>query len=133
LREVKNILFYDGDCGLCNRSVAFVLKHEKEPELFFSALQSDFAKKELARYGYDFSQMGTFALIKEGKIYYKSDAALNLSSFVKAPYKWFSIFKIVPKFIRNAVYDLVARNRKKWFKKEYCVLPDKETLGRFLK
>jgi predicted DCC family thiol-disulfide oxidoreductase YuxK len=146
LREVKNtcpppshqsslnrqILFYDGDCALCNRSVQFTLKHEKNHELFFSALQSNFAKTELEKHGYDFSQMGTFALIIDSKVYYKSDAALNLSKFLKVPQSWFIVLKIVPKFIRDAVYDMVARNRKKWFKKEFCFLPDTEMKKRFL-
>ncbi len=132
MKEVKDILFYDGDCALCNRSVRFALKHEKNHELFFSPLQSNFAKTELGKYKYDFSQMGTFALISDGKVYYKSDAALSLSKFLKAPQSWFIVFKIVPGFIRNAVYDLVARNRKKWFKKEFCFLPDAETKKRFL-
>lgn len=132
MTEVRNILFYDGDCALCNRSVNFVLKHERNKELFFAPLQSELAKKELSKYNYDFSELGTFALIKNGQAYFKSDAALSLSSFVKAPFSWFVIFKIVPRFIRNAIYDMVARNRKKWFKKAYCVMPDPADKGRFL-
>jgi predicted DCC family thiol-disulfide oxidoreductase YuxK len=109
-----------------------MLDHEKNDELFFSSLQSEFARKELAAYNYDFSQMNTFALIKDDRAYFKSDAALNLSSFLKAPYSWLTIFKIVPRFIRNVIYDWVARNRKKWFKREYCCSTSPEQKKRFL-
>lgn len=132
MKEVKNVLFYDGDCAMCNHTVNFVLKHEKGKELFFSSLQSEFAKKELSKFNYDFTQMATFALIKEGEVHYKSAAALRVSLFLKMPYSWFIVFIIVPPFIRNAVYDFVATRRKTWFKKDFCVMPEPETRKRFL-
>ena len=109
-----------------------MLKHEKNKDLFFCSLQSNFPKGELAKLNYDFSQMGTFALITNNEIYYKSAAALNLYQFLKAPYSWGVVFKIVPPFLRNWVYDVIARNRKKWFKKEFCVIPKQEDKGRFI-
>ena len=132
MREVKNILFYDGDCALCNHSVQYVISHEKNNELFFSSLQSEFARKELAKYQYDITQLNTLVLIKDNKAYIKSSAALTLAKFFKAPYSWLYAFTIVPKFIRNGVYDVIARNRKRWFKKEYCFVPDTKMKSRFL-
>lgn len=132
MKEIKNILFYDGDCALCNRCVRYITAHEKNNGLFFSSLQSDYAKKELAKYHYDFSKLNTLVLIMDGNIYYKSDAALNLSRFLKAPYSWSLALKIFPRFLRNAVYDVIARNRKKWWKKEYCFLPAPAMKKRFV-
>jgi predicted DCC family thiol-disulfide oxidoreductase YuxK len=109
-----------------------VLAHEKNNTLFFSSLQSSFAKTELARHGYDFSTMNTLVLVYEGKILYKSDAALDLCKFLKAPYSWALALKIFPRFIRDSVYDLVSRNRKKWFKKEFCCVVNPEQKKRFL-
>ena len=130
--EIKNILFYDGDCALCNYCVQYVSKHEKSEELLFCSLQSDFAKKELAKYQYDFNQTNTMVLIKDNEVYFKSDAALTLHKFLKAPYNWLYAFILFPKFFRNWVYDIVARNRKKWFKKEFCFLPNEKLRKRFV-
>jgi len=132
LIEVKNILFYDGDCALCNHCVQYVIKHEKSEDLLFSSLQSDFAQKELAKYHYDFTQTNTMVLIKENKAYFKSDAALTLQKFLKAPYSWLFVFRIFPKFLRDGVYDIVSRNRKKWFRKEFCFVPDAKLRKRFV-
>src|ERR1035437_1713915 len=118
--QVKNILFYDGDCALCNHCVQYVIKHEKGEVLLFSSLQSDFAKKELTKYNYDFSLANTLVLVKDNKAYFKSNAALTLNKFLKAPYSWLYVFTIFPNFFRDWVYDIVSRNRKKWFKKQFC-------------
>ena len=130
--EVKNILFYDGDCALCNHCVQYVVKHERGEELLFSSLQSEFAKKELAKYQYDFSQTGTMVLIKNDKTYFKSSAALTLNKFLKVPYSWLYALIIFPKFFRDWIYDMVARNRKKWFRKEFCFVPDEKLRKRFI-
>jgi predicted DCC family thiol-disulfide oxidoreductase YuxK len=132
LIEVKNILFYDGDCALCNHCVQYVVKHEKGEELLFSSLQSDFAKQELAKHQYDFSQINTMVLIKDNDVYFKSSAALTLNKFLKAPYSWSYALIIFPKFFRDRIYDIVARNRKKWFRKEFCFVPDEKMKKRFL-
>jgi predicted DCC family thiol-disulfide oxidoreductase YuxK len=125
-------LFYDGDCALCNRCVRYVLRHEKEPELFFASLQSDFARQVLGKYNYDFGSLSTLVLVSNGQAFYKSDAALNLSRFLKAPYRWALALKLCPRILRDAVYDLVSRNRKKWFRREFCYVPDMYTRKRFL-
>jgi len=132
LKEVKNILFYDGDCALCNHCVQYIIEHERGEELLFSSLQSNFAKQQLAKYKYDFHRPSTMVLLKEDKAYFRSGAALTLQKFLKAPYNWLYVFILVPPFIRNGVYDIVARNRKKWFKKEYCFVPDEKLRKRFV-
>jgi len=130
---VKNILFYDGECALCNRCVQYIIKHEKGEELLFCSLQSDFAKQELEKYHYDFGLTNTLVLIKDNKAYFKSDAALILQKFLKEPYSWLYAFTIFPKFFRDWVYDIVSRNRKKWFKKQFCFMPDEKLKKRFIR
>ncbi len=132
MREVKDILFYDGDCALCNRCVRYVTSHEKNDELFFSSLQSEFARKELAKFNYNFSSPDTLVLVRDGKVYYRSTAAIDLCKYLKAPYSWGIALKIFPRFLRDWVYGIVARNRKKWWKKEYCFLPPPEMKKRFI-
>jgi predicted DCC family thiol-disulfide oxidoreductase YuxK len=134
LIKEKKILFYDGDCALCNYCVQYVITHEKEGnDLLFCSLQSDFAKRELTKYKYDFTQTNTLVLMEGDKVYYKSTAALNLNKLLKAPHSWYIALKIFPRFLRDWVYDIIARKRKKWFKKEFCFVPDDKLKGRFIK
>lgn len=125
-------MFYDGDCAMCNRSVKWVIKHEKNAELLFCSLQSNFAKEFLSRYNYDFTEASTMVFADGEKVYYKSSAALAVCKDLKAPYSWLYAFVIVPPFIRNWVYNFVARNRKRIFKSEYCFVPDEKLRKRFL-
>lgn len=128
----EHILFYDGECGVCNRFVQYVITHEKRPDLFFAPLQSEFARDQLAKFQYDFSQLSTLVLLSGGEPFYKSDAALKLSRFLKAPYSWAIALKLFPRFLRDAVYDFVARRRKRLGLQDFCFLPDAETRKRFL-
>jgi predicted DCC family thiol-disulfide oxidoreductase YuxK len=130
----KAILFYDGDCGLCNKSVQFVIDHEKinSQPILFCALQSYYAKQFLEKYNYNFSELSTLILCVDDVIYYKSTAALNLSKFLKRPYSWLIILKVFPKFIRDAVYNFIAKNRKRFMKKSFCYIPSAILKDRFL-
>jgi predicted DCC family thiol-disulfide oxidoreductase YuxK len=131
--EKESILFYDGDCAMCNHTVQFVVNHEKKGNnLLFAPLQSDFAKEKLLPYKYDFNNLSTMVLLMDGKAYYRSGAALTLAKFLKAPYRWMIVFIAVPRFIRDGVYHFIARNRHKWFRKEYCFLPDADLRKRFV-
>ena len=130
----KSILFYDGDCALCNKSVQFVINHEKESTnpILFCSLQSAYAKQILSKYHYNFNQLSTLVLLADDIVYYKSTAALNLSKFLKVPYKWLIIFKIIPKFIRDGVYNFIAKNRKRFIKTPFCYMPSPLLKNRFI-
>jgi predicted DCC family thiol-disulfide oxidoreductase YuxK len=130
----KIILFYDGDCALCNKSVQFVIDHEKKSShpILFCSLQSAYAKQILVKYNYNFNEMSTLVLLIDDDVFYKSEAALNLTKYFKTPYNWFIIFKIVPKFIRDSVYNYVAKNRKKLMKSSFCYVPSPLHKNRFL-
>ena len=125
------IIFYDGDCGLCNRSVAYVLKHEKEKTIFFASIQSDFTKQLFQTKGWEEPDLSTVYFLENGRLFKKSTAALKVSKFLKVPKSWMVTFFIVPKFIRDAVYDFIAKRRKK-IVKEYCVMPTPDDRVRFL-
>jgi predicted DCC family thiol-disulfide oxidoreductase YuxK len=116
--EHEAILFFDGTCGLCNSSVQFVLRHEKNTTLTFAALQSDFGQSKLAALQ---PLPDSLVLFKHGKFYVESDAALHLCSYMKWYLSWLQIFLLIPRFVRNAIYRWVARNRYTWFGTvEYC-------------
>lgn len=123
------IIFYDGVCGLCDRSVQFVLKRDKKRLFRYATLQSDFARATL---GSDIT-FDSFVLYENGKVSYRSSAALK--TFGKLGGAWYLLyaFMIVPPFIRNGVYDFIARNRYKWFGKyNSCKIPTPEQRALFL-
>jgi|ERR1700757_15709 len=130
----KTILFYDGDCALCNKSVQFVIDHEKETQhpILFCSLQSAFAKQALEKHNYNFNQLSTLVLLVNDNVIYKSTAALELSTFLKAPYKWLIVLKIFPRFIRDGVYNFIAKNRKRLIKQPFCYVPSPKLKGRFI-
>ena len=130
--QSKNILFYDGTCALCNRSVQFVLRHEKNTDLFFCALQSNYAQNALRNSVYNFSEMSTMVLLKNDKVYVKSGAALELCAFFKQPFSWLKLLAVFPERWRNGVYDWVSKNRKRFLKKDFCYIPGPENKNRFL-
>lgn len=128
----KTILFFDGNCGLCNRSVKFVLRKEKNSELLFSTLQSDFAKKILKEKSVT-ENLDTMVLLENGEIYLRSSAALRLTKYMKGLWPALLIFILVPPFIRNAVYNYIAKNRITWFGiADYCEIMTPELRKRFL-
>jgi predicted DCC family thiol-disulfide oxidoreductase YuxK len=129
----KTILLFDGYCNFCSNTVQFILKHEKNNALFFASLQSETGVELLNRYHIDPAKTDSLVLIENDRAYVKSSAALRVSKHLKGLYPALSAFMIVPPFIRNWVYDFIARNRYKWFgKSDSCMLPDASVKQRFL-
>ena len=129
----KPIIFFDGVCNLCNASVQFVLKHEKFAHYQFASLQSEFGQQFLESHQLDKSTFDSFVLFENETLYLKSDAALKVSKHLKFPFTILQIGFIFPSFIRNFVYDFVAKNRYKWFgKSEVCQMPTQKTKLRFI-
>lgn len=127
------ILLFDGYCNLCNGCVKFVLKHEKNNKVSFASLQSETGRTLLIKYQIDASTIDSLVLIENGKAFIKSSAALKLSKYLKGLYPLCMSFMIIPPFIRNWVYDYIAKHRYKWFgKSETCMIPDKNVANRFL-
>ena len=133
------IVLYDGVCGLCNRSVQFLLKHDKEARFRFASLQSDFAKKVLGRHGLDPKDLDTVHVVENydqpgERVLQRSDAILRagreLGGFWSATS---SVARIVPRPLRDLVYRFVATNRYSVFGKyDTCMLPDPNQRSRFL-
>ena len=118
----QRIVFFDGVCALCNRFVDFLITRDKKHKLFFAPLQGSTAKILLPEY--EFDHMSTFVYLRNGKKFYRSDAALLLFTDIRGLWKLLLVFWIVPRLFRDAVYNFVSRNRYKWFgRKESCRLP----------
>lgn len=129
----KSIILFDGVCNLCNSTVQFVLKHDKKERFLFASLQSDAAQEILLHFKQDISTLSSLKLIKNGKIYDKSTAALLIVKELNDLWSVLAIFLIIPKFLRDPLYNLIAKNRYKWFgKKEQCMVPHPSLKKRFL-
>lgn len=127
------IILFDGICNLCNRSVQFIIKHDKEKVYRFAAFQSKAGQKLLQQYNLPPKQYPSFLLIENNKAYTHSTAALKVAKNLSGLVKLAVVFNIIPAGIRNFVYNFVARNRYQWFgKKESCMIPTQELKARFL-
>jgi predicted DCC family thiol-disulfide oxidoreductase YuxK len=129
----RKIILFDGVCNLCNGSVIFILDREKQPMFKFASIQSE-AGKELLRYcglPSDFSQ--AVILIDNERIYFGSAAALKIGQYLKFPWSILSyIGLVVPRFMRDWVYNQIAQHRYQWFgKKDVCMIPTEELRTRF--
>ncbi|WP_343605115.1 DCC1-like thiol-disulfide oxidoreductase family protein [Fluviicola sp.] len=127
----KPIIFYDGDCGFCNRTVQFVLDHEKNHEVHFCALQSDFAKAFFRQQGIEEMDLSTFYFWDTNQLNNRSTAALKVMNYLRFPYQFGKIGWLVPRFLRDGVYAFIAKRRMR-LAGSFCALPTPEQRIRFL-
>ena len=133
MKTAKKILLFDGVCNLCNSSVTYVIKRDKKDLFRFAALQETAGQQLIEKYQIDTLKTDSIILIENGKAYTKSTAALRVARHLGGVYPLLYGFMIVPNFIRNWVYDFVARNRYKWYgKKDSCMIPTPELKSKFL-
>ena len=130
--QTQSVIFFDGLCNLCNGAVQFVIERDDNNKFHFASLQSEFAKTELVNFDIDINQMSSLILLENGKLYQRSTAALRVAKKLNALWSLLYVFIIVPPFIRNGVYNYIAKNRYKWFgKKESCWVPTAELKDKF--
>jgi predicted DCC family thiol-disulfide oxidoreductase YuxK len=131
--EKSGIVLFDGVCNFCNSSVNFIIQHDKKKRYKFAALQSDVGKNISEKFGIDQSKIDSIILVENGNVFVKSSAILRITKHLNYLYPLLFGFIIIPKFIRDGVYDFIARNRYKWFgKKEACMIPNPEIKSRFI-
>jgi len=130
----SSIILFDGVCNLCNGSVQFVLKHDVKKRFLFASLQSDAATNILLQLNQkSFKNYDSIILVENEKVFIKSTAALRIAKKLKGLVSLIYVFIIVPRPLRDLVYDYIAKNRYKWFgKKSKCMIPNKEIANRFL-
>ena len=128
-----SVLLFDGVCNLCNTSVKWVLLRDKKGEFKFAAIQSEAGQSLLKSFGLDNQPLESVILISGRQAYIKSDAAINVASKLGGIWTIALVFRLVPRPVRDAIYDWVAKNRYRWFgKQEQCLLPQPEWKDRFL-
>ena len=129
----KPILLFDGVCNLCNSTIQFVLKRDKKHYFKFASLQSNYGQLFLKKNKLPTSIYDTFILIEGNSYTIKSSAILKVFKQLSSLWPVLYIFIIIPKIIRDALYNIIAKNRYHIFgKKDSCMIPDKEIISRFM-
>jgi predicted DCC family thiol-disulfide oxidoreductase YuxK len=126
-------ILFDGVCNLCNGSIQFVIQRDRSGIFNFAALQSTVGRELLQEYGLPVNDLYSVILIKNGKAYQRSRAALEIARHLSGLWPLLYIFIIIPPFIRDSIYNWISRNRYRWFgKKDDCMIPTPELKSRFL-
>ena len=127
------IILFDGVCNFCNSAVNFTIKRDKQNKIRFAALQSEAGRQLVQQYGLPVDDMRSFLFVENGKLYNRSTAALKVCRHLSGLWPLCYGLIIVPAFIRNGIYDWIAKNRYKWFgERQECMIPTPEVRARFL-
>ena len=128
------IVLFDGVCNLCSRVVNFIIKRDNNNVFKFTALQSDTGIEIINKFGLEKDRIYTIILVDNEKCYQKSTAILNIVKNLRGLWKLFYGLILIPPFLRNPLYDFIAKNRYKWFgKQDRCMVPDAGIIRKFLK
>ena len=127
------VILFDGVCNFCNSTVNFVIKRDKKTTICFAPMQTVAGQALLKQYNLPADDMLSFVFIDKGKAYTRSTAALKVCRYLRRLWPLCYGFIIVPKFIRDGIYNWIARNRYKWFGvREQCMIPTPDLKARFL-
>ncbi|MBP9191819.1 MAG: thiol-disulfide oxidoreductase DCC family protein [Ignavibacteria bacterium] len=129
----EKIILFDGVCNLCNSSVNFIIDHDKNNVFKFASLQSDAGQEILKKQNLNTKDFDSIIFYDNGSIYTQSSAVLRIVKYFPGLWKYLYAFIIVPPFMRNFLYNIIAVNRYKWFgKKDSCRIPTPELKSKFL-
>ncbi|OIJ14060.1 thiol-disulfide oxidoreductase [Anaerobacillus arseniciselenatis] len=129
---LNNIVLFDGECNFCDRSVHFIIKRDKKALYKFASIQSSAGQNIIKKYGVP-TNVDSLVVVETERFYLKSTAALKICKNLDGVWKLFYSLLIVPRPLRDFIYEFIARNRYKWFgKKDKCMVPSAEIRKRFL-
>ena len=127
------IVIFDGVCNLCNWAVQFIIKRDSQGVFKFTSAQSEIGQDLLARFNIREVEPKSVFLLKEGKLLEKSTAALEIVALLDGFWKYLVALRLIPRPLRDAVYDFIAKNRYGWFgKRDQCMVPTEALKERFL-
>lgn len=130
---MESVIFFDGVCNLCNNAVDFIVRRDRRRSFRYGSLQSPQAQYILARHRFDVQNMDTMVLLKNNRLYFRSDAILEICRDLPWPWNWAVALKIVPRAVRDMVYRWISRNRYGWFgQRDTCRVPTPEERSLFL-
>lgn len=128
-----HVILFDGVCNLCNGFVQFIIKRDSNAKFKFASLQSNAAKRLLGSVNISSEQFDSVVYISKGVVSQRSTAVLHIVRDMGGVWKLLYALIVLPRFIRDAVYDFVAANRYRLFgKRDECMIPTDEWRGRFL-
>jgi predicted DCC family thiol-disulfide oxidoreductase YuxK len=132
----RPVILFDGVCNLCNSAVQWVIERDKDRRFDFASLQSDAARRELGKIlgGDEIDALpDSIVLIDSDGVHTRSSSALRIARALGSPFTLFRLGMVLPRPIRDAIYDLIARNRYRWFgRRESCMTPTPDVAARFL-
>ena len=132
MKNNEKLLLFDGVCNLCNSLVLFIIKRDPKSQFKFAALQSACAQTFLKKFGLESANLNSIVYIKDEKYFLKSSAILYTLRDLGGVWKFFFILIVIPKFIRDFLYNLIAKSRYRIFgKKESCMIPNPKISERF--
>ena len=126
----NNYVLYDGDCGFCNRSVAFILKNEQSPSICFAPIQSKYTQELFEKNNWEAPDLSTFYFIQDGEKFERSAAAFEVLNYLKWSYRWLRIFRFIPRKLTDWMYNQIAKRRQR-ISNGFCVMPTPEQRSRF--
>lgn len=127
------VVLFDGVCNLCNASVLFIIDRDPGRHFAFAPLQGEGAARLLAEHGYGGAELGSVLLVEGGRVHARSTAALRIARRLRGAWPLLSALVVVPRPVRDAVYDWIGRNRYRWFgRQEACRIPTPESASRFV-
>jgi predicted DCC family thiol-disulfide oxidoreductase YuxK len=127
------VVLFDGVCNFCNASINFAIDRDPAGRLKFAALQSPAGQDLLRRHGLPTRDFDTVVVVEDGRVFKKSDAALRIAGKLSGAWPWLRAFAVVPKFVRDFAYDVVAANRYRIFgSSDACRVPTPDLRRRFL-
>lgn len=127
------LIIFDGLCNLCEYSVKFIVRNDRQARFKFVSAQSVRGKEIQRLHCVDTLKGGSVILLKNDQVYVKSDAAVEIAKDLEGPWRYLHVFKFIPKPVRDLIYSIISKNRYRWFgRKNQCLLPDKNIKDRFL-
>lgn len=127
------LILFDGVCNLCNGAVLFVIRRDRKGIFRFASLQSPVGERIVQQLRPGTRDLYSIIFLKEGRVFDRSTAALEIARLLGPPWSLLYVFRIVPRFLRDAIYNLIARYRYRLFgKKDECMIPTPELKARFL-
>jgi predicted DCC family thiol-disulfide oxidoreductase YuxK len=126
------VILFDGVCEFCNGTVNFLIRQDKGSLFRFAPIQSEAGQALIKKYNLP-SEPESFVYIEKNRAYLRTTAILMLARKLKWYWSWTQLFWIIPRFVRDAAYKIIAANRYRWFgKKEECMIPTQDVRNRFL-
>lgn len=132
-KETAPLILFDGICRFCSASVRWLIERDRQAVFYFAPIQSEVGRTRYQKLGLDPENIQTFVLIKDGTTYLKSDAALEILKILGGLWRITVLFRIIPRPLRDWVYDLIAKNRLHLMgRHQSCIIPSDDIRDRFL-